>query len=228
MVGGSSDIGRAVAVRLADAGCEIVVFGRDVAALEQTAERCRDRGVGATVVRCDVLEDASAVFERACRDAPPRHVVWAAGVFDWASAEVADAGVWAQLVEVNLVAAMRMTRAVLPGLVATGAGSLIYVASLAGLDVFANNAAYVASKHGLVAFAQAVFLDVREHGVKVCAVCPGLVDAGASRVFPAAQRERFLRADDVADAVLYAVTTSPTACPTQIRLEPQHDPHDSG
>jgi NADP-dependent 3-hydroxy acid dehydrogenase YdfG len=69
-----------------------------------------------------------------------------------------------------------------------------------------------------------VFLDVRDRGVKVCAVCPGLVDAGASRVFPAGTRKRFLRPDDVADAVLYAVTTSSSACPTEIRLEPQSNP----
>jgi hypothetical protein len=56
-------------------------------------------------------------------------------------------------------------------------------------------------------------------------MCPGLVDAGASRAFPAAQHERFRRPDDLAGAVLHAVTSSSTACPTEIRLEPPRDPH---
>ena len=226
MFGASSDIGRAVAGQLAEAGSELVLFGRDVDALEATAELGRAHGVDVGVVELDVTaERAARVMEQTDADRPPDHVVWAAGSFDWAAADVADVDVWARLVEVNLTAAMRMTRLVLPRMVTAGSGSLIYIASLAGLDVFAGNAAYVASKHGLVAFARAVFLDVRDRGVKVCVVCPGLVDAGASRVFPAAQRERFLRPADVADAVLYALRTSRDACPTEIRLEPQRDPH---
>lgn len=151
--------------------------------------------------------------------------MWAAGLFDWAPADEADPAVWSDLVHVNLLAAMRATRLIIPDLIASSSASLVFIASLAGLDVFAGNAAYVASKHGLVAFARAVFLDVRDRGVKVSAVCPGLVDAGASSVFPAEQRASFLRPDDVADAVLYVINASPSACPTEIRLEPQRDPH---
>ncbi|CAN5659338.1 hypothetical protein BH18ACT2_BH18ACT2_04320 [soil metagenome] len=177
-------------------------------------------------VAVDLTDVASeAKMDEARETARVDHVVWAAGAFDWARADVADADAWANLVHINLVAAMRTTRLVLPDLVAAGGGSLVYIASLAGLDVFANNAAYVASKHGLVAFARAVFLDVRDHGVKVCAVCPGLVDAGATTGFPSEQRGLFLRPSDIADAVLYVVTSSATACPTEIRLEPQLDPH---
>ena len=226
--GASSDIGRAIAVRLAESACDVMLFGRDDTALEQTAAVCRGQGVAVDVVGIDLTApDAMTVLQQAWIDVPAHHVVWAAGAFDWASADVADADTWDRLIDVNLAAAMRTTRLVLPGLIAAGGGSLVFVASLAGLDIFANNAAYVASKHGLVAFSRAVFLDVRDRGVKVCAICPGLVDAGASRAFPAAQRVRFLQPDDVADAVLYAVTTSSCACPTEIRLEPQLSPHET-
>ena len=205
-----------------------MLFGRDDTALEQTAAVCRGQGVAIDVVGIDLTApDAMTVLQQAWIDVPAHHVVWAAGAFDWASADVADADTWDRLIDVNLAAAMRTTRLVLPGLIAAGGGSLVFVASLAGLDIFANNAAYVASKHGLVAFSRAVFLDVRDRGVKVCAICPGLVDAGASRAFPAAQRVRFLQPDDVADAVLYAVTTS-SCCvsnrdPSRTTAEPPRD-----
>jgi short-subunit dehydrogenase len=149
VIGASSDIGRSIAVRLARSGCDVVVFGRDRSALEETAAACRSASAAVEVVGLDLTSpDAMAVLQQWCDDLPADHVVWAAGVFDWSPADVADTATWDHLVEVNLTAAMRVTRVVLPGLAAAGAGSLVFVASLAGLDIFANNAAYVASKHG--------------------------------------------------------------------------------
>ena len=91
---------------------------------------------------------------------------------------------------------------------------MVFIASAAGHRAFANNAAYVASKHGLVGFGRALFLDLRDRGVKVSLVSPGLVAAGASLAMPNARPEHFLRPEDVAEAVRYVLASPPGACPT--------------
>lgn len=87
----------------------------------------------------------------------------------------------------------------------------------------------MASKHGLAGLAGlagATFLDVRDRGVKVSLVSPGLVAAGAGLLSPAGRTspERLLTPADVAAAVRFVVTFSGTGCPTEIVLQPQHTP----
>jgi NADP-dependent 3-hydroxy acid dehydrogenase YdfG len=114
-------------------------------------------------------------------------VVWAAGLFDWADADVAEPDTWDRLFDVNLAAAAVATRLLLPGLLAASPSSLIYLGSMASRQPFQHNAAYVASKHGLAGLAGAVWLDVRDRGVKVSLVAPGLVAAGAGLRSPQAR-----------------------------------------
>ena len=105
-------------------------------------------------------------------------------------------------------------------------GALVFIGSGAGRRVFANNAAYVASKHGLAGLAGATFLDVRDHGVKVSVVSPGLVAAGAGLLSEAGVQRpgELLTPADVAAAVRFVVTFPSTGCPTEIELQPQRTP----
>lgn len=208
VVGASSAIGAAAADALAGAGCAVERWGRDPAA---------------DLTRRVELTDPAAVDAAAAAVGPLAAVVYAAGLFDWGDADTADPDGWARLVEVNLTAAMRVTRRLLPALIAGAPSTLVFVGSGAGLAAYPHNPAYVASKHGLVGFARATFLDVRDRGVRVTLVNSGLVAAGAglrSGADPAA----LLRPADVAAAVLYAVTAPPHACVTEIDLQPLRDP----
>ncbi len=153
-----------------------------------------------------------------------RVLVRAAGLFDWAPADEADVGAWARLVDLNLTVVMRLTRLLLPSLLSHAQSAVVLIASAAGHQGFANNAAYVASKHGVVGFGRALFLDLRDRGTKVCVISPGLVAAGASLTLPAHLHPRFLRPEDVAAAVRYVLATAPSVCPTEIHLEPQRTP----
>jgi NADP-dependent 3-hydroxy acid dehydrogenase YdfG len=112
---------------------------------------------------------------------------------------------------------------VLPTLVARAPSALVYIGSGAARRAYPFNAAYVASKHGLAGLAQATFLDVRDHGVKVSVVSPGLVAAGAGLLSPAGQERPgdLLTPDDVAAAVRFVVTFPASGCPVEIDLQPQ-------
>lgn len=219
VVGGSSAIGGAVAAALVDLGHQVQVWGRSPDRLDAVAA---ELGASVTTAVVDVA-DRGAMASAVERLPGLRVVVWAAGVFDWADAEVAAPDAWAEVLDTNLVAAAAATRLVLPTLLRTAPASLVYVGSVAGHQAFAHNAAYVASKHGLTGLARAVWLDVRDRDVKVGLISPGLVAAGAglrSGVDP----DALLHPADVASAVRFVVTFPGRGCPTEIRLEPQRTP----
>lgn len=228
VVGASSDIGAAIAADLAGVGYDVALWGRDEGRLRASADGCRAAGGHVTSASLDVTDAAAARV--ALREVLSRGelsvVVWAAGVFDWASADEADPDTWRTLLDVNLTAAAVVTTLVLPALVEAAPSALVYIGSGASRQVFANNAAYVASKHGLAGLAGATFLDVRDRDVKVSLVSPGLVSAGAGLLSdPGRHRPQdLLTAADVAAAVRFVVTFPGTGCPTEIRLEPQRTP----
>jgi NADP-dependent 3-hydroxy acid dehydrogenase YdfG len=222
VVGGSSAIGTAIATALADLGHEVVLWGRDPQRLAAAAAACGAAGVDALDVT-----DADAVratLDRLLAAGGLDVVVWAAGVFDWAPAHEADPARWANLLDVNLTAAAVLTAMVLPALVERAPSALVYVGSGAARRAYPFNAAYVASKHGLAGLAHGTFLDVRDRGVKVSLVSPGLVAAGAGLLSPAGQERPgdLLTPDDVAAAVRFVVTFPATGCPVEIDLQPQH------
>jgi NADP-dependent 3-hydroxy acid dehydrogenase YdfG len=116
---------------------------------------------------------------------------------------------------------MRVTRRVLPALLAGAPSSLVLLGSAAAHTAFAGNPAYVASKHGLAGFARSVFLDVRDRDVAVTLLSPGLVAAGAGLRAPGVRPEQLLQPTDVADAVRWVVGTPAHVCPVEVQLQPQ-------
>ena len=212
VVGASSAIGAAVVAGLRADGYDCLEWGREPARL----------GPWHDVVDLREPEQVQAALGRL----PDRLdvVVYAAGLFDWAPADEGDPAAWDELLAVNLGAAMRVTRGVLPALLAAAPSSLVIIGSTAARTAFAGNPAYVASKHGLAGFARSVFLDVRDRDVSVTLLSPGLVAAGAGLRAPGLRPDQLLQADDVAAAVRWVVGTPPHVCPVEIDLQPQRTP----
>ena len=215
VVGASSEIGTAVARGLADDGFHCLLWGRD-------SERLAAVGPRWESVDLRSPADVQAALGRL----PDRlsAVAYAAGLFDWAPADTADPDVWDELLTVNLAAAMRVTRGVLPALLAGAPSSLVLLGSGAARTPYPGNPGYVASKHGLAGFARSVFLDVRDRDVAVTLLSPGLVAAGAGLRAPGVRPEGLLQPGDVADAVRWVVGTPANVCPVEVELQPQRTP----
>jgi NADP-dependent 3-hydroxy acid dehydrogenase YdfG len=209
VVGASSEIGAAVVRALTAAGHDCLGWGRDAGRLPDRSRVVDLRSPAEVDAALAELPDRLAV------------VVYAAGLFDWAPADTGDPAVWDELLTVNLAAAMRVTRGVLPALLAGAPSSLVLLGSAAAHSAFAGNPAYVASKHGLAGFARSVFLDVRDRDVAVTLLSPGLVAAGAGLRAPGVRPAELLQPDDVADAVRWVVGTPPHVCPVEVQLQPQ-------
>jgi short-subunit dehydrogenase len=170
VTGASSGLGRAVAVRLGFAGAELVLHGRDRAALESTAGMtggemvCGDLADPGEVAR--LAKVAGAVDLAVCNAG----IGWAGDLSRMSAQDVS------RMVAVNLTAPMELTRLLLPAMVERGSGRLVYVTSIAGRLGVAGEAVYGATKAGLERFAESLRMELRGTGVGVTVFVPGIVD----------------------------------------------------
>ena len=229
VTGAGRGIGRAIAVRLAAAGCRVAAVARTESELNETVEQAVAAGADDMLaVRADVTHDAEMeqavrmIMERLGRIAilvnnagfaPPRASVLKTSLADWDLT-----------LDTCLRAPMVLTRLVLPDMLAHGGGAVVNIASVAGKRGRPGEAAYAAAKFGLLGFTQSLYEEVRNCGIKVAAVCPGFVDTDLIPPNKQVDRAKFLQPDDVADAVLQIVTSPIRACPLEIVIEPQFDP----
>ncbi len=176
ITGGSSGIGKQTARRLLERGATVVIASHDASRLEQA--RADLHGVSSTVeaVAFDVRK--SDDVERAVQQILDRHgrvdiLINNAGYAVYRPFEESDLAEIVDLVDVNLTGAMRVTRAVLPAMIARRSGRIVNVASIGGETIITPNAVYCAAKHGLVAWTKALRYEVAHFGLSANVVCPG-------------------------------------------------------
>jgi short-subunit dehydrogenase len=174
VTGASSGIGRATAAELARRGARVLVHGRDPARTADVA-----RVVGGTPLLAD-LADPGAADDLAARAVEVHGrvdvLVAGAGVGLSAPFTSMDSSDIDRLIAVDLVAPIRLARALLPAMVERGSGHLVLVGSVAGRTGVAGEAVYAAAKAGLDMFAESVRLELRGTGVGVTVLLPGVVD----------------------------------------------------
>ncbi|MEU0137265.1 SDR family NAD(P)-dependent oxidoreductase [Streptomyces sp. NPDC006296] len=177
VTGAGSGIGRATALLFAGKGARVVIADVDDAAARAVTEEVERAGGTALTVVGD-LRDGSVV-DRVAGTAVERFggidvLVNNAGVMDSMSA-VADTGddEWERVIGVNLTAPFRLTRAVLPHMLAAGKGAVVFTASEASLRGSAAGAAYTASKHGIAGLTKSLAVMYRDRGIRCNAIAPG-------------------------------------------------------
>lgn len=178
VTGAGNGIGRAIAVRLAREGCRVGLLDIDGAGANATAELVRAAGGTASVAIGSVArrEDVARCLDTVTRDlGAPEILVNNAGILRTAPfLELTDAA-WRDTLSVNLDSVFYFCQAVLPAMLAKGSGAIVNVASYAGKKGLANHAAYSASKFGVIGVTQAISEELAEKGIRINAVCPGLI-----------------------------------------------------
>jgi NAD(P)-dependent dehydrogenase (short-subunit alcohol dehydrogenase family) len=217
VTGASRGIGRAIALRLADAGAEVALWARDANALRQVSAEIAAAGGRAQAIVVDVtsseaVNGAADIVRRTM--APVRIVVNNAGaVLRKASVAITDAE-WRRVMAVNLDGTFFVTRAFLVDLTRNG-GRVINIASISGRQGTAMLAAYCAAKHGVVGLTRALAEELRAAKVCVNAVCPGSVDTAMLREgMPGARPD--MSPDDIATTVMFLATPPPLGAPTAL------------
>jgi NADP-dependent 3-hydroxy acid dehydrogenase YdfG len=211
VTGASSGIGAATAERLAAEGFHVVLAARRTDRLEQLATR-----TGGRAVRLDVTDDASVQELADSLDRVDVLVNNAGGAFDAAPVADADLDSWQRTFDVNVLGAVRVTRALLPALRASGRGDVVFVGSTAGLISYEGGASYTAAKHGVHTLAETLRLELNGEPVRVVEIAPGMVRTdefalnrtgsqdSADAVYRGVREP--LVAEDVADCIAWTVT----------------------
>lgn len=149
-------------------------------ALEQTATEARERGVWVRCIAADLLEPSDVAMLVDCAEAESDGIavlINNAGVEHASSYECIDVEKLTDVVSLNLLAPMILSRLLLPHMISRGEGHIVNISSLAGLVGTPYEEAYAASKHGLVGFSRSLRVSLRSdgHRVGVSVICPGLV-----------------------------------------------------
>ncbi len=155
-----------------------------------------------------------------------------AGLGLYGSIAEADPEDWRRMFEVHVLGVLYATRAALRQMLGRGSGDVILVSSLAGRRVHrADGAVYAATKHALTALAEGLRMDVHTKGIRVITVEPGLVRTEfpessypSAREYYAQREYSPLEAEDIAEAVLYAVEQPPRVSVNEILLRPTKQP----
>ena len=178
VTGAGSGIGAAVTTALAKAGARITLVGRNQEKLLRRADTLRDH-TEVHIAPADISDEtAVAVAFASASEAlgPVSILVNNAGVAASERLGKMTLALWRQILDVNLTGTFLCSRAAVPGMVETGWGRIVNVASTAGLDGYAYLTAYCAAKHGVVGFTKALAAELAERGVTVNAVCPGYTE----------------------------------------------------
>jgi NADP-dependent 3-hydroxy acid dehydrogenase YdfG len=215
VTGASSGIGAATAVALAKSGYEVIAAARRVDRLEELAKA----NPNIKTAYLDVTDQKSVdEFAKTLQGKPVAILVNnAGGAFDGAAVLDSDPAVWQETYDVNVVGAVRMTKAITPIMKAHGKGHIVIISSTAGYIAYENGGSYVAAKHGDVALARTLRLELAGDPIRVTEIAPGMVktdefaknrfggdEAKAAKIYEGVAKP--LTAEDVAEAIRWSVT----------------------
>ena len=216
VTGAAQGVGLVTARVLAQLGWRVVLT--DLQPLAAALESLRERGVEAIGIQGDVASEefAGSLAERLERDYGGAEVlVNNAGISMICPAEDTTAAQWRRVMDINLLGPFLLSRHLGRGMLARRRGSIVNVASIAGLAGVSHRSAYNASKHGLVGLTRTLAAEWGARGVRVNAVCPGWIktemdvaDQGSGAysdqdIIDRVPMARFARPEDVAEAIAW-------------------------
>ncbi len=179
VTGGGGGIGGATCRRFAQEGAQVAVFDLNLDAAETVAAGIRAAGGQSTAFRCDITDRTSvdaAVSATQARLGPIDVLVNNAGWDVFKPFTRTEPAQWDKLIAINLIGALHMHHALLPGMAARKQGRIVNIASDAARVGSSGEAVYAACKGGLVAFSKTIAREHARHGINVNVVCPGPPD----------------------------------------------------
>ena len=233
ITGASSGIGEATALTLARAGASVALGARRKDRIDALAARIEDEGGTAVALEVDVSDEAQARrFVETAHERLGRldSLINNAGVMLLGPVEQGSSEDWRTMIDVNVSGLLYCTAAALPIMRAQASGDIVNVSSVAGRFARAGNAVYALTKFGVGAFSEGLRQEVTEAGIRVTLIEPGMVDTelqshnrGEVLETLEAMREQLgeiLRAQDVANGILYAVSQPPHVSINELLIRP--------
>ena len=234
VTGASSGIGHATALALAHEGANVVATARRFDRVEALARRIAEQGGSALPLRCDVREprDLENVVEVACKRFGGVDILVAnAGIMPISLMRNLHVAEWMTTVDVNIKGVLASIAAVLPKFLAQKSGHIVTLSSVAGRKVYPGSAVYCATKYAVRALSEGLRMELSpSDNVRVTIIEPGAVitelletitdRAALEEIQSNFQEGRALHAEDIASAIVYAVTRPPHVNVNEILIRP--------
>lgn len=230
VTGASSGIGRAIAKALSEAGCKVALASRSVEKLRDLQEELKQKSL---VVRMDVKDSESVegAFKDIWDEFGEVHIlVNCAGVMPLTYLKNQHLEEWLDTIEVNVKGTLRCINSVLPAMKNQMNGHIINIASVDGIEVFKGGAVYGASKAAVIALSRAMRMELSpEFNIRVTSIEPGTVATNLRNDITDkelldekdySEDEPKLEPQNIADAVLYALTQPDTVNVNELMIKP--------
>lgn len=219
VTGAGSGIGRATAIAFAAEGAAVALADVDVVGNEETAKLVAEHGGRVIATRCDVASssDIQAAVEQTVREFGRLDIAFNNAGIEQPPAPLVDIteDEWTRLIDIDLRSAFLCMKYEIPAMLEHGGGSIVNTSSGAGVIGIRGQAAYVAAKHGLIGLTKSAALDYAADGIRVNAICPGIIETpmmdrfsggtpeGRARVIGQEPVGRMGSPEEIASAVLW-------------------------
>jgi NADP-dependent 3-hydroxy acid dehydrogenase YdfG len=174
--GGTSGIGKATVKQLLDDGFNVATFSSSKEKCEALKKEVKDKKL--LVLKGDVSSEKdveSIVKETIIRFGSIDVLVNNAGFGYFIHADTVDMAKFRKMLDVNVFGMALLTKFVVPGMKKRKKGIIINIASISGRKVFPQGEFYSATKFAVIGYSEGIRMELREHGIKVCTICPGMV-----------------------------------------------------
>lgn len=233
ITGATSGIGKATALKAAEAGFDIIITGRRAERLNELANAIKAKGAGVLSLCFDVrdakqVDKAVASLSEKWRNIAVlvNNAGLAVGTSPIQEGILDD---WERMIDTNIKGLLYVTRAIAPLMIANQSGHIVNIASIAGKEVYPGGNVYCASKHAVDALSKAMRTDMLKHNIKVTNIAPGMVETEFSIVRYKGDTQAAARVydgivpltnEDIADTILFAVTRPAHVCLNDIVIMP--------
>ncbi|MBD2300837.1 SDR family NAD(P)-dependent oxidoreductase [Nostoc sp. FACHB-190] len=233
ITGASAGIGEATAIALAAEGAQVVIAARRSDRLDAVAQKITENGGKALPIVTDVTDEAQVknlVDKAIAAWGRVDILVNNAGIAVIGEIDGGNTANWRRMIDINVLGVLYATHSVLPILKAQNSGHIVNISSVAGRTARAGIGIYNATKWGVNGFSEALRQEVYQHNIRVTIIEPGLVDTEINDLIDdpiAKQRSEErrktvtpLESEDIAAAIVYAVTQPPRVNVNEILIRP--------
>lgn len=225
ITGASSGIGKATALAFAKVGIDVALVSRSQEKLEAVASAVQQSGVKVKAYPLDLadIEQVREKISAIAADGKVDILVNSAGMGYTGNLSETPLGDWQAVMNLNLTSVFQCILGVLPMMRDRGTGTIVNVASVAGLQPFPSWGAYSVSKAGLIALSKTLAAEERTNGIRVTTICPGAVDTelwNSDTVGIKLERSAMLTPESVAQSILHTVLLPKQAVIEELTLMP--------
>ena len=233
ITGATSGIGKATAIKLAEAGYSTIITGRRKERLDELAKELTDKGIQVLTLQFDVRNQtevhnaiAGLPSEWQNIDVLVNNAGLAVGTSPIQDGIVDD---WERMIDTNVKGLLYVTHEVAPLMIKNGKGHIVNLASVAGKEVYPGGNVYCATKHAVDALSKAMRIDMLQHNIKVTNIAPGMVETEFSIVRYKGDTQAAdnvykgitpLTGENIADTIVFAVTRPAHVCLNDIQIMP--------